>query len=88
MLSKEVKKNLNITAAIIAVINAKINSPNILESVREINKVSSLFNKFRKQANKPDNTYSLRNDYLFFEDRLIMSDEGRLHVKLLNYIHR
>jgi hypothetical protein len=33
VLSKEVKKDLNTTAAVIAVVNAKINPPNILESV-------------------------------------------------------
>jgi hypothetical protein len=59
MLSEEVKKNLNITAATVAVIDAKINPLDIPESVREVNKVSPLLNKFRKQANKPDNTYSL-----------------------------
>jgi hypothetical protein len=37
---------------------------------------------------KPDSTYSLRDSYLFFEDRLVVPDEGRLHVKLINYIHR
>jgi hypothetical protein len=88
VLSKEVKKNLNTIAATIAVINGKINPLNILKSVREINKVSPLLNKFRKQAGKPDNIYSLRNNYLFFEDRLMISDEGRLYVKLINYIHR
>jgi hypothetical protein len=59
MLSEEVRKNLNTITATIAVVNAKINPPNILESVREVNKASPLLNKFRKQANKPDNIYSL-----------------------------
>jgi NRPS condensation-like uncharacterized protein len=59
ILSKEVKKNLNTTTATVAVVNAKINPPNILKSVREINKASPLLNKFRKQANKPDSIYSL-----------------------------
>jgi hypothetical protein len=88
MLSKEIKKNFNIIAATIVVINAKINPFNILKSVREINKVSPLFNKFRKQANKSDNIYNLWNDYLFFEDRLIILNEGRLYIKFFNYIHR
>jgi hypothetical protein len=88
VLSKEIKKDLNTTTAVIAVVNAKINPLNILESVQEINKASSLLNKFRKQAGKPDNTYSLRDNYLFFEDRLMVPDEGRLHVKLINHIHR
>jgi hypothetical protein len=48
ILSEEIKKNFNIIIATIAVINAKINPFNILKSVREINKVNSLFNKFRK----------------------------------------
>jgi hypothetical protein len=55
ILSKEVKKNLNTTtAAAIAVVNApKTNlddthPPNILESVREVNKASPLLKKFRK----------------------------------------
>jgi hypothetical protein len=68
ILSEEVKKDLDTTTtATVAVIDAKTNPPDILESVREANKVSPLF---------------------FFEDRLIMPDEGRLHVKLLNHIHR
>jgi hypothetical protein len=88
VLFKEVKKDLNTITATIAVVNAKINPPDILKSVREVNKVSSLLNKFRKQADKPDNTYNLRDDYLFFEDRLVIPDEGRLHVKLIDHIHR
>jgi hypothetical protein len=59
VLSKEVKKDFNTTTAVIAVVNAKINPPNILESVRETNKASPLLNKFRKQAGKPDSTYNL-----------------------------
>jgi hypothetical protein len=100
ILSEEVKKDLDIiiTTAAIAVINVKTNpnddalnqshSPDILESVREANKVSPLLDEFRKQTSKPDNTYNLRDNYLFFEDRLVIPDEGRLHIKLINHIHR
>jgi hypothetical protein len=85
MLSKKVKKDFNIIiTAVIAVVNAKINPLNILKSVREANKASSLLDEFREQANKPNDVYNLRDDYLFFENRLIMSDKDRLRVKLLN----
>jgi hypothetical protein len=66
----------------------ELQPPDILKSVRKANKVSPLLDKFRKQTSKPDNTYNLRNNYLFFEDRLIIPDEGRLHVKLIDHIHR
>jgi hypothetical protein len=89
MLSEEVKKDLDTTA--VAVVNVEA-SPNedtdILESVREVNKASPLLNEFREQTNKPDSSYSLRDSYLFFEDRLVVPDEDRLHVKLIDHIHR
>ena len=60
----------------------------ILERVREANKASLLLDEFRKQASEPDSAYSLRDGYLFWENRLVVADEDRLRVKLIDHIHR
>lgn len=60
----------------------------ILETIRKANKTSPSLDELRRQADDPNNAYSLRDGFLFWDDRLVVADENQLRVKLLDHIHR
>jgi hypothetical protein len=94
MLSTEVKEDLNLSPStsrkkpshMLAEVDHDEHQ-DIREPVRQANLTSPSLEKLRKIA-ETDNSYSLREGYLFHEKRLVVPDCDNLRVKLTNHIHR